>query len=82
MCLVSCDTFVVLGDVTQTGEVIFGKNSDRPAGEVQEVVYVPGQTHAAGETSVARIRTIFGQKMYYKNFYSACSGPKIIQPCF
>ena len=27
--LVSCDTFVVLGDVTESGELIFGKNSDR-----------------------------------------------------
>ena len=41
--LVSCDTFVVMGDVTTTGELVFGKNSDRPRGEVQEVVYVePG----------------------------------------
>lgn len=36
----SCDTFVVLPALTQHG-VIFGKNSDRPKGEVQEVVYVP-----------------------------------------
>ena len=27
--LVSCDTFVVCGDQTSTGEIIFGKNSDR-----------------------------------------------------
>ena len=25
--LVSCDTFVVMGGVTNTGEVVFGKNS-------------------------------------------------------
>lgn len=36
----SCDTFVVLPPLTQHG-VVFGKNSDRPQGEVQEVVYYP-----------------------------------------
>lgn len=36
----SCDTFVVLPPFTQHG-VIFGKNSDRPQGEVQEVVHFP-----------------------------------------
>lgn len=34
----SCDTFVVLPPLTQHG-VLFGKNSDRPQGEVQELVY-------------------------------------------
>lgn len=43
--LVSCDTFVVMGDVTDNGEVIFGKNSDRPKGEVQELVLHPAQKH-------------------------------------
>ncbi|KAF2880622.1 hypothetical protein ILUMI_25562 [Ignelater luminosus] len=36
----SCDTFVVLPPLTQHG-VVFGKNSDRPQEEVQEVVYFP-----------------------------------------
>ncbi|XP_066147098.1 secernin-3 [Euwallacea fornicatus] len=36
----SCDTFVVLPPLTQHG-VIFGKNSDRPQGEIQEVIYLP-----------------------------------------
>lgn len=36
----SCDTFVVLPPLTEHG-VIFGKNSDRPNGEVQEVIYFP-----------------------------------------
>lgn len=39
----SCDTFVVLPPLTHNG-VIFGKNSDRPQGEVQEVVYFPPNT--------------------------------------
>lgn len=38
----SCDTFVVLPPLTTHG-VIFGKNSDRPRGEVQEVVYFPSK---------------------------------------
>ncbi|KAF5271317.1 hypothetical protein FQA39_LY08115 [Lamprigera yunnana] len=41
----SCDTFVVLPPLTRHG-VVFGKNCDRPRGEVQEVVYFP-----ANETS-------------------------------
>jgi len=45
-----CDTFVVMGDVTATGEVIFGKNSDRPAGEVQEVLFHPGGNQCPGKT--------------------------------
>ena len=71
--LVSCDTFVAMGDVTQTGEVrwgwgeggttrnpklrmylsafqvIFGKNSDRPKGEVQEVVFYPSKKYSSGD---------------------------------
>ena len=35
----SCDTFVALPPTTGNGCVIFGKNSDRPANEVQEVVF-------------------------------------------
>jgi len=48
--LYGCDTFVVMGDVSETGEVVFGKNSDRPNGEVQEVVYFPEKDHGPGET--------------------------------
>ncbi|XP_018019759.1 secernin-2 isoform X2 [Hyalella azteca] len=44
----SCDTFVVLPDKTKGGAVIFGKNSDRPSGEVQEVVYEPAADHPDG----------------------------------
>lgn len=46
----SCDTFVVLPPLSQHG-VVFGKNSDRPQGEVQEVIYVPA-TKATGPTKV------------------------------
>ena len=44
----SCDTFVALSDVTKCGNVIFGKNSDRPYGEIQEVVRNPSQKYARG----------------------------------
>ena len=36
----SCDTFVVLPPLTDSNFCIFGKNSDRPANEVQEVIFV------------------------------------------
>ncbi|MGI0486424.1 hypothetical protein ACN4EK_13370 [Pantanalinema rosaneae CENA516] len=39
-----CDTFVALPDATIDGSVIFGKNSDRPEGEIQDVVTFPAQT--------------------------------------
>ncbi|XP_077513735.1 secernin-2 isoform X4 [Amblyomma americanum] len=43
----SCDTFVALPPATRNNCVVFGKNSDRPSGEVQEVVYVPRTQHGA-----------------------------------
>lgn len=38
----SCDTFVVLPSHTKNDVVLFGKNSDRPQHEVQEVVLIKG----------------------------------------
>ncbi|PSN52563.1 Secernin-3 [Blattella germanica] len=49
MQLVSCDTFVVLPPFTEHGGVVFGKNSDRPRGEVQELIYEPAKQHGAGD---------------------------------
>ncbi|XP_065221547.1 secernin-3 [Planococcus citri] len=46
---VSCDTFVVLPSHTRCDTMIFGKNSDRPQGEVQEVVYIPGKRNSESE---------------------------------
>ncbi|XP_018428066.1 PREDICTED: secernin-3 [Nanorana parkeri] len=45
----SCDTFVALPPATVGARIIFGKNSDRPSDEVQEIVYFPGRTYGAGE---------------------------------
>ncbi|XP_026275808.1 secernin-2 isoform X2 [Frankliniella occidentalis] len=44
----SCDTFVVLPPLTSHKGIIFGKNSDRPRDEVQEVVYFQGQEYPPG----------------------------------
>jgi hypothetical protein len=39
----SCDTFVVLPPSTDSNFRIFGKNSDRPANEVQEIIFVSNE---------------------------------------
>ena len=44
----SCDTFVVLPDSSASNSVIFGKNSDRPYGEIQEVIRFPKKTYESG----------------------------------
>ncbi|KAI7809063.1 secernin-3 [Triplophysa rosa] len=45
----SCDTFVALPPSTEGQNTVFGKNSDRPCDEVQEVVYFPSKSHEDGE---------------------------------
>ncbi|AWP13141.1 putative secernin-3 [Scophthalmus maximus] len=45
----SCDTFVALPPSTEGQRIVFGKNSDRPCEEVQEVVYFPSKYHGAEE---------------------------------
>ncbi|XP_068428444.1 secernin-3 [Clinocottus analis] len=45
----SCDNFVALPPSTERQCIIFGKNSDRPCDEVQEVVYFPARDYDAGE---------------------------------
>lgn len=45
----SCDTFVALPPSTKGQRIIFGKNSDRPCDEVQEVVYFPARDYNAVE---------------------------------
>ncbi|XP_069110921.1 secernin-3-like [Argopecten irradians] len=42
------DIFVAFPSVTKNNTVIFGKNSNRPPSEVQEVVYHSGAQHATG----------------------------------
>ncbi|XP_018584571.1 secernin-3 [Scleropages formosus] len=45
----SCDTFVALPPSTAGPRIVFGKNSDRPCDEVQEVVYFAARDHGAGD---------------------------------
>ncbi|XP_061833119.1 secernin-2 [Nerophis lumbriciformis] len=44
----SCDCFVSLPPGSRDDQVIFGKNSDRPRDEVQEVVHYPAASHTPG----------------------------------
>ena len=53
----SCDTFVVMSNLTSSGDVIFGKNSDRPVGEVQEVVRIPSKNYQPN--SNVQVSTLF-----------------------
>lgn len=39
-----CDTFIAFSPMTEPGRVIFGKNSDRPRGESQNIRRYPAQT--------------------------------------
>ena len=45
-----CDTFAMGPAGTQTGEWIFGKNSDREPDEAQIVVSIPGKDYVSGES--------------------------------
>ncbi len=45
-----CDTFVALSPATADGSAVFGKNSDRPAGERQGVRFFAGESHPRGAT--------------------------------
>uniref|UniRef100_A0AAV2LNU7 Secernin-2 n=1 Tax=Knipowitschia caucasica TaxID=637954 RepID=A0AAV2LNU7_KNICA len=44
----SCDCFVSLPPGSKHEQVIFGKNSDRPRDEVQEVIFYPAENHPPG----------------------------------
>ncbi len=44
----SCDCFVSLPPGSRDDQVVFGKNSDRPRDEVQEVASFPAASHPPG----------------------------------
>ena len=46
--MLSCDTLVALGRATANGQNLFAKNSDRPIGEAQPLVFFPAETHLDG----------------------------------
>ncbi|MHA1229262.1 MAG: C69 family dipeptidase [Candidatus Helarchaeota archaeon] len=47
--LKGCDTLIALRDATKDGTVIFGKNSDRPYDEAQNLVHVPCKKYSKGQ---------------------------------
>lgn len=62
----SCDTFVVLPSASASGQMIFGKNSDRPQGEVQEVVFEPARTFPDPSTVQQKVRFfVYISKSYF-----------------
>jgi len=44
-----CDTVIILGNSSEDGSVIFGKNSDRDANEPHSICYIPRQIYKEGE---------------------------------
>ncbi|HJG28212.1 MAG: C69 family dipeptidase [Gemmiger sp.] len=72
--LYSCDTMVALGNSTESGHVIFAKNSDRPVTEAQPLVVYPAADHAPDETvectyiqipQAAHTYRVLGSKPYW-----------------
>ena len=45
-----CDSLIALGNSTEDGSIIFGKNSDRPFNEVQLITYSPRMSYEKGDT--------------------------------
>eukprot|EP00820_Chromera_velia_P026299 Cvel_34894.t1-p1 / transcript=Cvel_34894.t1 / gene=Cvel_34894 / organism=Chromera_velia_CCMP2878 / gene_product=Secernin-2, putative / transcript_product=Secernin-2, putative / location=Cvel_scaffold6156:2718-3293(+) / protein_length=89 / sequence_SO=supercontig / SO=protein_coding / is_pseudo=false len=45
----SCDTFAVLPPASFHSGVIFGKNSDRPSDEIQNIAFYPRKQYPKGE---------------------------------
>jgi len=44
-----CDTLVALGNSTEDGNVVFGKNSDRPQSEAQLITFSPKRSYSKGD---------------------------------
>jgi secernin len=50
-----CDLFVAMPDATASGAVLFGKNSDRPAGECQVLHAAPRRENVGGSIDCAYV---------------------------
>lgn len=62
----SCDTFVVLPPLTDSNFRVFGKNSDRPTKEVQEVIFVAKEHSSDNKDQVqVRVFTIFSIVIFF-----------------
>ncbi len=68
----SCDTFVALPPSTEGQRIVFGKNSDRPCDEVQEVVYFPAKQHEL-EEKVEVSRELLIQLYFLPQASNECS---------
>lgn len=61
----SCDTMVVMGSVTSSGNPIFAKNSDREPNEAQHLIRVPRKRHndeevACSHISIPQVKETYG----------------------
>jgi hypothetical protein len=67
----SCDTFVVLPPLTDSNFRIFGKNSDRPANEVQEIIFVSNE-HTTDNKDYVQVGSLFCffSKENFSNLFS------------
>lgn len=64
--LLSCDTMVALGNSTQSGNVIFAKNSDRPLGEAQPLRVYEAADHPEQDSLACTYITIPQASHTYK----------------
>src|SRR4051794_38691308 len=55
MFVCSCDTMVAMGDVTEDGSIIFGKNSDRQTNEPLSIRYIPSSKNSSN----SKIKTTY-----------------------
>lgn len=67
----ACDTWVALPDTTESGFMILGKNSDRPAFDCQPLIFVPRQEWPDGSTIKCERITIPQVKETYAHLGSA-----------
>lgn len=67
----SCDTMIAMNKATSDGNVIFGKNSDRPLNEAQPLCFFPAADHMEGE----EVQCSFIRIPQVKHTY-ACIGSK------
>ncbi|MFX1293399.1 MAG: C69 family dipeptidase [Promethearchaeota archaeon] len=59
-----CDTLVAVGSASIDGSTIFGKNSDRPYGEVQNIIHIPHQEHSEAKLKCTYIEIPQVQETY------------------
>lgn len=79
----SCDTFVVLPPLTKKGVVIFGKNSDRPQNEVQEVVFIKGRDQENKQVKVCiQYKPNLIKILLTQYFFTFFQPPQHLKSCY